>query len=222
MAQHAARIFTVSSFSKSEIVKWFGASPENIIVTYLGCEHMLRLEGDRTVLERMGISGRFVLAASSHQPNKNFARVAEAFGLLDLPDLQFVIAGGKDTKVYGRDFKPLTGVRSLGYVSDEELKALYEGASCFVFASLYEGFGLPPLEAMASGCPVAVARAASLPELYTGRAIFCDPWSPEDIAAAVSETLKCPAVSVEESKAFAKTFRWTKCARETLEAMLSL
>lgn len=222
MARRAVRVLTVSSFSKSEIVRWCGGRPENIVVTHLGSEHFCRLESDATTLERMGISGKFVLAASSHKPNKNFDRTAKAFEQLALSDVQFVIAGGRDAKVYGAGSALSAAVRDVGYVSDRELKALYEGASCFVFASLYEGFGLPPLEAMSCGCPVVVARAASLPELFEGKAIFCDPYSPDEIAAAIDRTLKAPAITAEESQAFAKSFSWRRCAEQTLDVLLSL
>jgi glycosyltransferase involved in cell wall biosynthesis len=107
-------------------------------------------------------------------------------------------------------------------VSDPELKCLYENAACFVFASLYEGFGLPPLEAMSCGCPVVVSRTASLPELFDGAAFFCDPYNPEDIAAAIQRAIKSPPAAADELKAFARTFSWGKCARETLELLKRL
>ena len=182
MARQAEHIFTVSNFSKSEIVKWYRAAPEKISVTYLGSDHFSSLAADPSALERFGISGEFVLAASVHNPNKNFDRVVQAICHHNKSGIPLVIAGGRDCRVYRESMRSLDGVRALGYVSDPELKALYENAACFVFASLYEGFGLPPLEAMASGCPVVVSRAASLPELFNGAAFFCDPYDPEDIA----------------------------------------
>jgi len=108
----------------------------------------------------------------------------------------------------------------LGHVTDEELKALYENAACFVFASLYEGFGLPPLEAMASGCPVVVSRIASLPELFNGATFFCDPYDPRDIALSIQRALDAPP-PVQQLKEFARRFSWEKCARETLETIRS-
>jgi glycosyltransferase involved in cell wall biosynthesis len=107
----------------------------------------------------------------------------------------------------------------LGYVTDPELKALYENASCFVFPSLYEGFGLPPLEAMSSGCPVVVSRAGSLPELFDGVAFFCDPYDPEDIATAIQRAVESPRSAAGDLKAFARKFSWATCAGQTLEAI---
>lgn len=221
MAQTAEHIFTNSCFSKSEIVKWYGAAPDNVSVTYLGTDHFLHIEGDPSVLSRFGISGKYVLAVSSHNPNKNFHRVAEALYRHGAPGTQLVIAGAHDRKVYGPSKKLCDSVRALGYVSDRELKTLYENAACFVFASLYEGFGLPPLEAMACGSPVVVSRAASLPELFDGMAFFCDPYDPQDIASAIQHALKSPPPS-GELKAFARKFSWEKCARETLEVLKCL
>jgi glycosyltransferase involved in cell wall biosynthesis len=221
MARTAEHIFTNSFFSKSEIVKWYGAAPENISVTYLGCDHFVTLESDPSVLTRFGISGKYVLAVSSHNPNKNFHRVVEAISRFSAGGMQLVIAGAHDPKVYGRIPQLPDGILVLGYVSDSELKALYENAACFVFASLYEGFGLPPLEAMACGSPVVASNAASLPELFDGMAFFCDPYNPEDIASAVQRALESPQ-SVGELKAFARKFSWEKCARETLEVVKDL
>ena len=221
MARTAEHIFTNSNFSKSEIVKWYGGTPEKITVTYLGSEHFSRLETDATAMTRFGLSGQYVLAVSSHNPNKNFHRVVQAMCRLET-DTPLVIAGAQDRRVYrGSETLP-DGVRVLGYVSDPELKTLYENAACFVFASLYEGFGLPPLEAMASGCPVVVSRAASLPELFDRAAFFCDPYDPEDIAAAVQLALKSSPAAAQELKAFASKFSWEKCARETLGVINSL
>jgi glycosyltransferase involved in cell wall biosynthesis len=222
MARKAEHIFTVSNFSKAEIVKWCAAAPEKISVTYLGSEHFSNLEADPSVLPRFGISGRYVLAVGSQNPNKNFQRTAQAVSRLSKKGIGVVVAGGSDHRIFRRSLDLPEGVRVLGYVSDAELKALYQNAACFVFASLYEGFGLSPLEAISSGCPVVVSRAASLPELYDGAAVFCDPCRPDDIAAAVEHVLQSPPATADGLKAFASKFSWKKCARETLEVLDNL
>ena len=219
MAQTAELIFTNSHFSKSEIVKWYGALPEKISVTYLGSEHFQNIEADQRALKRFGISDRYVLAVSSHNPNKNFHAVVQAMEQLKESGAVLVIAGARDSRVYGKGVKLPDGIRRLGYVNDPELKALYQGASCFVFASLYEGFGLPPLEALASGCPIVLARAGSLPEIFEVIASFCDPYRPEDIARVIKNVLNAPTATPDELKAFAQKFSWEKCARETLDAL---
>jgi len=221
MAKTAERIFTNSNFSKSEIVKWYGASPEKISVTYLGSDHFSSLEADSSALTRFGISGKYALAVSSHNPNKNFHRVVEAMRPLNVSGLKLVIAGGRDSRVYGETTRLSDGVHVLGYVSDPELKALYENAACFVFPSLYEGFGLPPLEAMSSGCPVVASRAGALPEIFDTTAFFCDPYRPDDIAAAIQRAIESPPAA-DQLKEFARKFSWEKCARETLDVLKSL
>jgi glycosyltransferase involved in cell wall biosynthesis len=222
MARTAVHILTNSQFSRSEIVKWCGASPEKITITYLGSEHLSYVRADLSVLRRLGISGVYVLAASSHNPNKNFARISQALGYLASKGIGVVIAGGRDRKVYAEQKGLVSGICTLGYVSDEKLKALYENAACFVFASLYEGFGLPPLEAIASGCPIVVSRVAALPEVFGGVAVFCDPYSAEDIGRAVEQALQSPPASPDELRQFAGKYSWRTCARETLGAIRSL
>jgi glycosyltransferase involved in cell wall biosynthesis len=220
MGRKAEHIFTNSHFSKSEIVKWYGATSEKISVTYLGSDHFSCLQTDALALKRFAISEGYVLAVSSHNPNKNFHRVVEATRLLS--GTQLVIAGAHDNRVYREEGKLPDGVRVLGYVSDPALKALYENASCFVFASLYEGFGLPPLEAMSCGCPVVVSHAAALPEIFRGAAFFCDPYDSKDIAAAVQRAAASRAEASDSLKTFAQKFTWEKCARETLAVLQRL
>jgi glycosyltransferase involved in cell wall biosynthesis len=220
MARTAEHIFTISNFSKSEIVKWYGGVPDKISVTYLASDHLSRLEADSSVLKRLNVPEKYILAASVDNPNKNFARVVQALSL-GTTSIPLVIAGGNDSRVYRRTMMLPDEVRTLGYLSDAELKALYENAACFVFVSLYEGFGLPPLEAMSCGCPVVLSRVASLPEVFDGAAFFCDPYSPEDIAAAIQSAVNSPPAS-EDLKAFAGKFSWEKCARETLAVLKDL
>jgi glycosyltransferase involved in cell wall biosynthesis len=221
MAHLAEHIFTNSNFSKGEIVNWYGAQPEKISVVYLGSDHFARLASDRSALQRFGISGKYILAVSSHNPNKNFHRIVAAMQNVNDTGMQIVIAGGAEDRVY-RSMKLPEAARILGYVSDVELKALYENASCFVFPSLYEGFGLPPLEAMSTGCPVVVSRVGAMPELFQGTAFFCDPYDPVDIASAIQQAVRSARPTATELKAFAGKFNWAKCARQTLEVIKTL
>jgi len=219
MARKAERIITVSNFSKSEIVKWCGADPEKISVTYLGSEHFSNLEADASALARFGIAGDYVLAASSDNPNKNLARVIQAMSHVTALDLPLIVAGGQDRQVFRKNTTLPGTVQALGYVSDQELKALYQNAACFVFASLYEGFGLPPLEALSSGCPIVVSCTTSLQEIFAGQAFFCDPYHAEDIAAAIERAVKSPPALKQNLINFAEKFSWQKCARQTLEIL---
>lgn len=222
MAQTAVHILTNSQFSRSEIVKWCRANPERVSVTYHGSDHFSSVKADCLALRRLGISGDYVLAVSSHNPNKNFARTCRALVDLKQSGIEVIVAGGHNRKVFA-DGGPLpTMVRTVGYVSNAELKALYENARCFVYASLYEGFGLPPLEALSAGCPIVVSNTASLPEICGEAAVLCDPYSPEDIARAVGQVLNAPPADRNQLKSFAARYSWGNCARETLHILSSL
>jgi glycosyltransferase involved in cell wall biosynthesis len=222
MAQNAELIFTNSHFSKSEVVKWYGAPPEKIYVTYLGSEHFRDLTPDPSTLNRFGISGKYVLAVSSHNPNKNFRGVVEAVLKHCRSGVQLVIAGAIDSRVYRQSQSLPEEVKVVGYVSDPELKALYQNASCFVFASFYEGFGLPPLEAMVTGCPVVLSRIPSLTELFDGAAFFCDPYRPKDVAEAIDRAVQPSHAQREHLEEFAEKFSWENCARQTLDRLSAL
>jgi glycosyltransferase involved in cell wall biosynthesis len=222
MAHTAEHIFTNSNFSRSEIAKWYGASLSKVSVTYLGSDHFSRLQSDSSALRRFGIAGKYILAVSSLSPNKNFHRVVAASRVLGKTGKPLVIAGGSDSKIFKNKLKVPDSVHVLGYVGDAELKALYENASCFVFASVYEGFGLPPMEAMSTGCPVVVSRAGALPEIFAKAGVFCDPYDSEEIAAAIERATTNPPLTPAQSKTFAQHFSWEKCARETLEVLKNL
>jgi glycosyltransferase involved in cell wall biosynthesis len=218
MAHTAIHIFANSHFSKSEIIKWYGGNAGKISVSYLGSDHFSRLEADSSALKRFDLRKPFIFAVSSHNPNKNFHRLVEAFRRFDKNGIQLVIAGGHDDRIYRNALKLPAGIRQLDYVTDAELKALYEGAACFVFPSLYEGFGLPPLEAMTTGCPIVVSRTTALAEIFTGAAVFCDPYHPQDIAAAIRQAIESPP-SPQQMKSFADRFSWEKCATEILDVL---
>lgn len=164
-------IFTVSNFSRNELNKYFGIPKEKIHVTYNGVEHLKDIQPDDRILTK--IPKDYVLAVSSQNPTKNFKLVLEAAE--QLPEVNFVIAGGSNAKVFnGKEEKALVNVHYVGYVSDQELVSLYRHAKVFIYPSLYEGFGIPPLEALLNGCPVIVSDQASLPEICGDTVEYCD------------------------------------------------
>lgn len=222
MARTAEHIFTVSNFSKSEIVKWYGADQGRVSVTYLGGDHFLKFAADHSALVRLGVLRPYALTAGVLNPNKNFDRIVQA-ACRHRPEcgIPLVVAGGGDSDVY-RSLQLPKQVCALGYVTDAELKTLYENASCFVFPSLYEGFGLPPLEALSLGCPIVVSRAGSLEEIFNNVAVFCDPYDPRDIASAIQRAAASAPSRGEDLKRFARKFSWADCARQTLEIIESL
>ncbi|CAI6076936.1 glycosyltransferase family 4 protein [Cohnella sp. JJ-181] len=222
LGANAKQILTCSAFSRAQLTEHFGIPERKIKTIYHGREHILRIKPDETVFERHGLTRPYVLAVSSMSPNKNFASVAKAIELMDDADFDIVIAGGSS-----KIFKPSGGriggeVKQLGYVTDEELRALYDRASCFVFPSFYEGFGFPALEAMACGCPVVASDAASIPEVCRDAVLYCDPRDPADIADKIERIMASGELRAqlrERGLARAAFFSWDKCARETLDAI---
>jgi glycosyltransferase involved in cell wall biosynthesis len=211
-------VCTVSEFSRTELNSVYGKRPD-VCVLSEGTEHMARVASDTTVLERHNLLERpFVLAVSSLSPHKNFGAVVQALSLLGDVGFDVAIAGGQNPKIFaGAKLQP--SVKYVGYVTDEELKALYEHASCFVFPSIYEGYGLPPTEAMACGCPVLAARAASIPEVCRDAAEYFDPNSPSELAALLSRVMSDAELrgrlSAKGTKR-AQELRWEDAARKLM------
>jgi glycosyltransferase involved in cell wall biosynthesis len=224
-ADTAKTIITVSEFSKKELIRWCNIPSERIKVIYSGCEHILSEPADRGILRRERVGQRpYVFAVGSHSAHKNVAAVLELADMLDRMGHDLVIAGGSYARVFRAvHYQTPASVHWLGFVTNAELRALYEQASLFVFPSLYEGFGFPPLEAMACGCPVLLSRAASLPELGGESALYCDPSDPRTLASGVRAILgdaELRSRLVKAGHERAKEFTWLKSARETWRAMV--
>ena len=188
LARRASRLLTVSAFSRQRLAACLRQAEQRFSVVPNGADHLDAISADAGVLGGAEpIEGCFLLAVASANPSKNLARLVEAFGRLDRSQrLRLVIVGGGNSRVFADGNLPaIEGVQRLGAVNDAALKALYSHALALVVPSLYEGFGLPPLEAMSCGCPVAVARAAALPEVCGDAALYFDPLSVDDIAAAL-------------------------------------
>ena len=154
---------------------------------------------DESILARSALqTRRFVLGVSSMSPIKNFQRLIDAWEGLGRTDFKLVLAGGHNRKLF-QDAGPCRGTNTqfLGYVTDGELRALYENAACFVYPSLYEGFGLPPIEAMSCGCPVIASHCSALPEVCGDAALYCDAYSATDIGRRITEVLDHPELAEE-------------------------
>ncbi len=219
MCANACHVFTVSEASKRELIRWCAADSSRITVTPLGGDHVDRLQADDSILEQHGLTGEdFVLAVSSRNPNKNFDGIVKAIHKLESRNVRFVLVGGLNSRVFGESPQLSGSIQEVGYVTDGQLRSLYENARCFVFPSLYEGFGLPPLEAMASGCPVVASDIPPLRETCGDAAIYCDPTRPEDIARQVQVVLfddSKQAELIRKGDERAKIFRWKKTAQQT-------
>lgn len=193
-------VITISEHAARTLVERLGVDEARVRPIHLGIDHERFRPGDE---ERE----RFLLYPALGWPHKNHARLFEAFALLrrDRPGLRLVLTGYDGAAPDGVDVR--------GRVSLDELAGLYRRAAALVFPSLYEGFGQPPLEAMASACPVACSTGGSLREVVGDAARLFDPTSVEDIAAAVDDVLRDPDPWVLHGLERAARFTWDECAR---------
>jgi len=198
----AARIITVSEASKRDILRYLHVPESRIEVIYNAIDDRFwqqpAADDIARVRERYRLDDPFVLYAGNIKPHKNLERLIEAFHLLrqhaTMKDVQLLIIGDEISKYANlrravHRHKLHKHVRFFGFVSDQTLAALYRLANAFVFPSLYEGFGLPPLEAMASGTPVITSNVSSLPEVVGDAALMIDPYEPAAIADAMQRVL---------------------------------
>ncbi len=181
-------LLTISEFSRDRLCYHLGVSRDMFSIIPCGVDHIHKINSDETVLAKYNLTkNRYFLAVGSANPSKNFSFLINAF--LDLHVDQFpvlVVVGGANSAVFA-NYGVLEDERviKVGRVDDAQLKALYSNARAFVFPSLYEGFGIPPLEAMACGCPVIASNATSIPEVCGNAVGYFDPASPASIQNAL-------------------------------------
>jgi glycosyltransferase involved in cell wall biosynthesis len=202
-AKSADRVIVISDFVRERAVATLGLDPKRVRVVPLGIDHATLTPGDS---EREP----FVYYPARRWPHKNHARLFEAFALVRQarPELRLVLTGGDSGAVPD-------GVDVRGHVPWAEVVRLMQTASALVFPSVYEGFGLPPLEAMACGCPVASSNAAALPEVTAGAARLFDPHDPRAIADALLDVLSMPDEWRARGLERAAQFSWDETARQT-------
>ena len=196
LLKSASAVVADSEHTRMDIHRFHGTPLQKIRVVHCGVDHIkFRPTRDVDVKERYGLE-RYVLAVGASYPHKNVIRALGAFARAkrSLPDLQFALIAGpsdylEDVKRYVVD-AGLTDVKVLGYVDHHDLPRLYASAAAFIYPSLYEGFGLPPLEAMVHGCPAIVSRASSLPEVCGVAAYYIDPLDVDDMARAITTVVQ--------------------------------
>ena len=235
----AARIFAVSNFTKNEMEKLFEIPPERIEVIYNAIDerflHGHASEADRELIaQRYQVNYPFLLYAGRISPHKNVVRMIEAFSALKtelerdhaFPDLKLIIigddlSGNPDLRRTVVRSGVQNDVRFLGFVPIEVLRIFYDSAKIFVFPSLYEGFGLPPLEAMAHGTPVVTSNVSSLPEVVGDAAVLVNPDNVFEIMRALHRVLLDNVLRErmkERSYQQAGRFSWEKSVRRIVEA----
>lgn len=229
----AARVIAISETTKRDLIQHLGIPEEDISVVYLGIDHKVF-----SPVERRHVDYPYILFVGSEQPRKNFIGLLKAFKMLksrhgfkDLKVVKVGMAGGREA-----DFRKTTlqAIQELelsrdviltDFVPLEDLPAYYSGAECFILPSLYEGFGLPPLEAMACGCPVIVSDIAALPEVTGDAAILVDPHDTKAMADALYLVLKDERLRKDlaaKGVHWARQFTWERTARETLQVYESV
>jgi glycosyltransferase involved in cell wall biosynthesis len=223
VAKRAAFIITVSDYCRERISEILGVSPDRLAVTHLGVDPRFRPPAAGAVEQskrRLGLTGRYVLSVGALSERKNLRRLLEAWKRAQPTDATLLLVGRG-----GLAFSTMTGLAELPpramhvpHVDDETLIALYGGASAFLYPSVYEGFGLPILEAMAAGAPVITSNVTAMPEVAGGAALLVDPFDVDDIARAVGRELDDDALASELRAPGARRaarFDWDVTARHT-------
>lgn len=224
----SAKILTISNSSKRDIIKEYGVNERKVAVINLGVKEGAKSDMKaEELLKKYGVDKPYLLFVGTLQPRKNVKKLIEAYANLkkDNKDLSLVIIGRRgwmyDKIIRApKDFGVEGDVKFLDSVTDEELPAFYENALIFVLPSLYEGFGLPILEAMKHGCPVATSNISSLPEAGGGAAIYFDPYDAADIAQKIKKVIendKLRAEMIKKGHLQAKKFSWEKAARQVID-----
>ncbi|MDR0576565.1 MAG: glycosyltransferase family 4 protein [Candidatus Accumulibacter sp.] len=230
--ERASAIITDCQFVRKELIEAFGAPPDRIFPVSLGVSPLFRpVSSERAtpVLAESGLEfGKYFLSVGTIEPRKNLTTTLEAFSKLR-PEIQkshpLALVGMKGWLIGGIEAKirPLLEkgvVKVLGYVPDQQMPALYSGATAFLFPSLYEGFGLPPLEAMACGTPVIVSDSSSIPEVVGDAGVLFDPRDVDGIAGAMTRALddaawreRLSGLGIERAAGFS----WKRTADETIK-----
>jgi len=232
-AREAAQVIALSEHARKDIVDTYGVSPEKITAIPLAAAAHFRPITNKEELQRVrqtfAIEGEYILSVGAIQPRKNLGRLVAAYARLrhakrgvKLPKL---VLAGKCAWLYDETLRAIKelqlsdSVVLTGYVPDSDLPALYSGALCFVYPSYFEGFGLPPLEAMQCGAPTIVGNQTSLPEVVADAAMLVDPFDVDALSAAIEKVISdsdLRATLSVKGLARAKRFDWRETARQTL------
>lgn len=217
----AALILTVSEFSRQQLARYGIAPLSRIAVVHNGADHMAAVQADPSIVARHGlIPGRYAVALANTQKHKNVGLLLRAFALPRMAGLRLVLFGRESAETFAAaGMAPPPNVVFVGSIVDGEVRALMEGAACFLFPSTTEGFGLPPLEAMTVGCPAVIAPCGALPETCGDAAVRAGPDDPEGWADAILRFAEDGAAREEAAcrgRAHAAHFTWARAAAQLL------
>lgn len=233
LRRRADRYLTVSEFTRREMTAILGIPPEKISVVPCACsENMARVEDPEAlaaVREKYGLGPAYILFVGNNNPRKNLERIIRAFDLLKEESgcPHELVIGGEQGWKFDRE-KALAGIRHredirfIGFVADEDMAALYTGASVFAFPTLYEGFGIPVLEAQRCGTPVVTSGCSALPEVAGESAVLVDPYDTADICRGLRRVLEEPGLAetlVSRGRENAARFSWAASAGRLKELL---
>lgn len=233
-ARKAARVLTLSEHTRQDIIKTYKIASDLVLTIPIAAPAHFGPVADEKELQLVrhtyGIARNYILAVGSIQPRKNLSRLALAYARLAdlLPGIEIpqLVIVGKRAWLYRETIRAIEDLKTgknvilTGYVPEAHLPALYSGAACFVYPSYFEGFGLPPLEAMKCGAPVVTGNQTSLPEVVGDAALLVDPFDVDAIASAIATVVGQPSLQKELRRrgfARARMFDWRKTAQQTLE-----
>lgn len=213
-ARKAKKVFTVSEFSKRELTRVFKISENRLVVVGNAWEHIEKAEADGSALNRLGLSkNEFYFSLGTKAPHKNISWIlnyAEKH-----PEETFAISGSAYGRIFGNvQLKPLPNVHFLGYLSDSEVKALMLNCKAFLFPSFYEGFGMPPLEALGVGAKIVVSDIPVMREIFGAAAHYINPQ--DSLHTNLNELLLQP---VGDASPILEKYTWKKCAERLLESL---
>jgi glycosyltransferase involved in cell wall biosynthesis len=226
--KNATKIIAVSETVKNDIIRHYPIAKDKVRVIYHGINPIFRKTINKTVIDKYSIPEQYILFVGNIEPKKNIERLIKAFDILKRTTNfthKLVITGKKEWKCKSvfetiADLKMESEIIFTGYVPEEDLPAIYSMSDLFVFPSLYEGFGIPPLEAMACEVPVITSNKGALPEITGGNCVLVDPYNIKEITNAMQHLLIDKYLrnkNIEDGKAWVKQFSWKRTAIETLK-----
>ncbi len=233
--KRSEKIITVSKFTQTDIVQQFNVPKNKIIVTYEGVAASVTKEQNRDVQKVLlcyNIKKPFLLYVGNAYPHKNLERLIKNF--IDIKnkyhELSLVLVGKEDyfykrlkryaDKICSEKESSKDSIIFSGYVSDEDLKCFYQEALAYIFPSLYEGFGLPPLEAMSNGCPVISSNKASMPEILGEAALYFDPENDNEFKSIITKIINDKSLReglIAKGYKQIEKYNWLQCASQTFK-----
>lgn len=227
LARRAKALITISEFSRRELTRCFALPEDRFVIVADSAEHILNVKADQGILTRHGlVPGRYALCVGNQGPNKNIGLAVAAFKALAPQDMKLAVAGGSSAALARADAMEAPWLAALGRITDGELRALYENAAMFIFPSIYEGFGVPPLEAMALGCPVVSSDSSAMSEVLGDAALFFPSGDAEACAARIREVMELDEAARQSLMAAgreqAARYRWQRSADRLAELLREL